>query len=679
MLTNRVRPVLIVSAILALTPFLTPLRAQFVQMAPAKETSGEPRRDWTDDVPAHLAFVDGQVTLERDGKLEPAVANMALLAGDRLRTLGGRVEILYSDGSTLAVDEETEIDLLDDSLVRLVDGRLRMTIPRSTEDLDYRIDAPAAFVEIRSAGEYRIDTGVDQHGEADVDLVVFRGQAELVNDLGRTLVRAGKHAVASATEEPSLAVAVNSAAWDEFDRWADDRRTARVGSASAAYLPEEERYYSSALDYNGTWENEADYGPVWYPRVAADWRPYSQGSWSYTSHYGWLWVGIDNWSWPTHHYGRWGISSNRWFWIPGRQWGPAWVAWGSAPGFVSWCPLGLDGHATVGFRPIDVPYIGVPSVDPFTAWTIVPASGFAHNVWVTEHAVARNGIPPQVRGEFRERPLAPIPAGNAVSKREIPPIHAPTAPRNVATPRGRPTSGPFDAARTSGRTGGGATTRAPISSTIIGPPVPTGGAGDAARALPSSRSVAPDRPATTPSRVPRPASNSIDVPRVQAPPDAPSRSVAPPQTEPNRTTPARAIPRPTERTVAPPSAGVETGRAVQRAPEPDRAAPAAPAQPPPPDSSRDRGRAVDRTTPAQPAAPPSSAVPAPSRGGRSSEPPAAAPPPAAQPPATTPPATPPGGRGRGGGGSSSTATGATTTSQGKVVTGTGRGGGGGGE
>src|SRR4029077_10336308 len=49
--------------------------------------------------PAHVAYVEGTVTLERDGALEAAIANMPIVAGDRLRTTVGRIELLFPDGS----------------------------------------------------------------------------------------------------------------------------------------------------------------------------------------------------------------------------------------------------------------------------------------------------------------------------------------------------------------------------------------------------------------------------------------------------------------------------------------------------------------------------------------------------------------------------------------------------
>jgi uncharacterized protein DUF6600 len=157
-------------------------------------------------------------------------------------------------------------------------------------------------------------------------------------------------------------------------------------STSASYLPPELDTYGTALDQNGAWQYEAPYGYVWYPSVATDWRPYYYGYWAPVPSYGWTWVGVDSWAWPTHHYGRWGYASNRWFWIPGRTWGPAWVSWASANDYVSWCPLGFDS------RPVFALSIG--SRNAWAGWTVLPRSNFGvHGYYANRHAVDARRIP----------------------------------------------------------------------------------------------------------------------------------------------------------------------------------------------------------------------------------------------------------------------------------------------
>ena len=47
---------------------------------------------------------------------------MPLLAGDRVRTQGGRVEVLFADGSTLHLDANTVVDFQSDEVVRLLEA-----------------------------------------------------------------------------------------------------------------------------------------------------------------------------------------------------------------------------------------------------------------------------------------------------------------------------------------------------------------------------------------------------------------------------------------------------------------------------------------------------------------------------------------------------------------------------
>jgi hypothetical protein len=162
---------------------------------------------------------------------------------------------------------------------------------------------------------------------------------------------------------------------------------AETDATAAAYLPQELQMYGDTFGQYGSWENEAPYGAVWYPRVARTWRPYYHGYWAPTPSYGWTWVGFDAWDWPTHHYGRWGYARGSWFWVPGRVWAPAWVSWASAPGLVGWCPLGVNGSSVFA--------LSIGSGDPWTGWTIVRRDTFGgrgyavHRYAVDPHDLTR--------------------------------------------------------------------------------------------------------------------------------------------------------------------------------------------------------------------------------------------------------------------------------------------------
>lgn len=374
--------------------------------------------------PAHVAFVDGTVTLEREGRTETSALNMPLLSGDRLRTAEGRVEVLFDDGSALHLDERTTIDVQSDDLLRLIDGRIRLNLSGPSRQVDYRIDSAAGSVRITQAGEYRIAM-LNGERETQLELAVLRGAGEIFTDQGSTRVRAGERAYASEGLAPSHPYVFNSANWDDFDRWSETRRDVRRG-ASSQYLPASIQTYGPVFDQYGDWRYAQPYGYVWYPRVAVGWRPYYYGRWISYPRYGWTWVGLDLFSWPTHHYGRWGFSAGSWFWIPGHRWAPAYVSWAYAPGYVSWCPLGFNNRPIIA---INLNF-GSRYYSPWNAWTVVRASHFG-GVFVHQRAVLVDRVDQRHRPVFVSRPAAPafrdvaIPRGSApirwAGARSLPP------------------------------------------------------------------------------------------------------------------------------------------------------------------------------------------------------------------------------------------------------------------
>ena len=331
--------------------------------------------------PAYIALVDGAATVERDGQSRAATPNVPFVPGDHLRTTTGRVEVLFPDGTALDVDQYSGVDLQSPTLLRLISGRLILVVAGASDPaaaLRYQIDTPAASAQTDGAGEYRVAVLNGRSG-IETELAVLRGSAALATERGSMPIRAGERTVAHDNETPSFPQAFNSARFDAFDQWSAQQQNARTGATSAQYLPQDLQMYGGTLDRYGSWEYTAPYGYAWYPSVAPDWQPYYTGYWAPYRPWGWTWIGLDFWSWPTHHYGRWGFGRNRWFWIPGRTWGPAWVSWASAPGYVSWCPLGFDGRPVFG--------LSAGSGRGWAGWTVVPRGSFGYYGRVDRFAV----------------------------------------------------------------------------------------------------------------------------------------------------------------------------------------------------------------------------------------------------------------------------------------------------
>ena len=362
--------------------------------------------------PAHLAVVEGTVTLERDARVEPALANMPLLAGDHLRTEAGHVAVRFGSGSMLELDRFSDVDLHADSLVQILSGALHVVLvsnvacsPPESWCLAYRIDAAPGSVVLHTVGDYRVSlSSVDN--DPRIDLTVLHGSATLQNGRGTVLVGAGSRAWAFADVPPSQPVPADTTASALDDRVPASRRTTRLSAPPPQHLPTELAEYDSELDRAGSWSTEAPFGSVWYPRVGVGWRPYASGIWSFAPSLGWVWIGLERWSWPTHHYGRWGLNAKGWFWVPGRQWAPAWVAWAYTPQYVSWCPLGPSGAPVVSPR---------TSRTSANAWSLLPAQAFKTG-GVTGRPPLPRALTPSLRTSLEVRstpPPATVPAGRA--------------------------------------------------------------------------------------------------------------------------------------------------------------------------------------------------------------------------------------------------------------------------
>ncbi|MEI6062282.1 MAG: DUF6600 domain-containing protein [Bacteroidota bacterium] len=132
-------------------------------------------------------------------------------------------------------------------------------------------------------------------------------------------------------------------------------------------------FYDQLSPY-GEWIISPDYGYVWRPYfdTPEDFRPYSSaGNWVYTT-YGWTWVSDYDWGWATFHYGRWYLDDYLgWMWVPGSEWAPAWVCWGSYGDYYGWASLGPNVYVNANYA--------WSAPDPW--WTFVPGRNFCSENW----------------------------------------------------------------------------------------------------------------------------------------------------------------------------------------------------------------------------------------------------------------------------------------------------------
>jgi hypothetical protein len=192
-------------------------------------------------------------------------------------------------------------------------------------------------------------------------------------------------------------------------------------------------FFYDNVGSDGSWVEVADYGYCWQPSVAVSnskWRPYSDGYWAYTD-VGWTWVSYEDFGWATYHYGRWTRLRDRgWFWVPGREWGPAWVSWRTGGDYVGWAPLPPRGGGEVDYdnRPIngqvdvefdigpayynfvDVRYIGEPVlreriVEPNLNITYISNTVNVTNITYTNSRVYNYGPDYNTLNRYSTRPI----------------------------------------------------------------------------------------------------------------------------------------------------------------------------------------------------------------------------------------------------------------------------------
>jgi hypothetical protein len=321
-----------------------------------KARADEPQGDPPSRV-ARISFLDGNVSFQPSGTEDWAAAakNRPVTIGDKLWTDQDSRAELQAGQATLHLGSMTALSFLnlDENItqMRIAEGALNFRVRELREGDLYEVDTPNLAFTVKEAGAFRID--VNENGDG-TRITAIRGEGEVTAG-GKTYeVHAGEQAEFSGVEDPEYHT-TSAPAPDDLDRWATDRDLKEEHSASAKYVSRDVPGYSDLDDY-GSWREEPDYGPVWYPsEVAAGWAPYSYGYWNWVGPWGWTWVDYDPWGFAPFHYGRWAFVGGAWGWCPGSVfarpfYGPAFVGFvgggfgfgfgGGFGGGIGWFPLG---------------------------------------------------------------------------------------------------------------------------------------------------------------------------------------------------------------------------------------------------------------------------------------------------------------------------------------------------
>jgi hypothetical protein len=300
---------------------------------------------------ARLSYLDGSVSFQAGGSGDwgNAAKNRPVTIGDKLWVDKDARAELQAGQATIHLGAMTALSFLnlDQNItqMRLAEGTINFRVRELREGDLYEVDTPNAAFTVRQAGAFRID--VNEQGNGTM-ITVIRGEGEVTAGGKSYDVHAGELAEFNGTDADVEYHSDRAPEADDFDRWSADRDRRDEDSVSARYVSRDMVGYSD-LDDNGTWQDEPEYGHVWYPNsVAVGWAPYSYGYWSYVGPWGWTWVDYEPWGFAPFHYGRWNYVGGRWGWCPGPigyypVYGPAFVGFlGGGFGFgVGWFPLGF--------------------------------------------------------------------------------------------------------------------------------------------------------------------------------------------------------------------------------------------------------------------------------------------------------------------------------------------------
>ena len=301
-----------------------------------------------------LHAVDGSVSIQpADVNQWTQVAdNYPIASGDRLYSdQNSRAEIqLGSMAVRLWQSTDLTFTNLADQLTQmgLAQGTIRVRTFALNPGEQVEVDTPNGSLTVVQPGDFRVDSYT---GDGGTVVTVTSGQVQVTGPGLSEYINAGQSVQLEGTNPIQLA-SVQMPAPDAFDSWCVERDRHILNAQSRQYVSTDVVGYDD-LDGYGSWANDADYGPVWYPGgVAVDWVPYRFGHWVWVSPWGWIWVEDEPWGYAPFHYGRWAYIGSRWGWIPGPivprpVWAPAFVAFAGGGGFTfgaggvaAWFPLG---------------------------------------------------------------------------------------------------------------------------------------------------------------------------------------------------------------------------------------------------------------------------------------------------------------------------------------------------
>jgi uncharacterized protein DUF6600 len=468
---------------------------------------------------ARLSFLKGKVSFLRAGLTQwsEATLNFPVTTGDRIYTEKGAWAELEMGAYTARLGDASDLTVtnLNDQIVQfgLEQGVLRVTVHEFLSGDTVEVDTPNGALTLLQEGVYRIK--VDASGNFST-VSVESGKLEITGEGVSQTLKSGEAAKLTG-QNPITIESVPLPPPDKFEKWCEERDLRLSSSKSAKYVSRNTPGYAE-LDAYGSWEEVAEYGPVWFPAgVAVEWVPYRFGHWIWVMPWGWTWVEDEPWGFCQFHYGRWVRVGVVWGWLPGPivplpVYAPALVAFvggphfsisiglGAGVGVAAWFPLG-PGEPFFPWYHCHEDYlrvVNVTNIRNVTNITNIISVTNINNIHYAYRTVATTVVREDVfrNGQLVARNVVRVPPA-ALEKAQVVPHPGVNPTLRVALP-GKPVAPP------------------PVHSLPL-----------ASAARPAPHAVGNPRPISSASRVPAPTRAPVHPPST-SPPRLVTRSAPPP-------------------------------------------------------------------------------------------------------------------------------------------------------
>jgi hypothetical protein len=310
---------LLTSSMAAAGLVVAPLRA-------AAQDSGQPAdqapysQPPSQDPPARvgrLALLQGTVSTHAANETQwsPAVLNAPVTDGDAYWTEpSARAEVEIS-ASSVWMNDSTELDVgtLNETALHATEpqGELYVHLQDLQPGETYTLETPRGTVTMATNGRYEIGAGDTQ---TPTTVTVVEGAAQITGN--NISLQVHDNQTASITGDSSFEGSVGPMTQDSFLEAMLQREQQASSQGEAAPPVVAQMTGGEDLNAYGSWEDNPDYGQVWYPQVGSDWAPYREGRWSFVAPWGWTWVDAEPWGFAPFHYGRWVQIGPRWGWAP---------------------------------------------------------------------------------------------------------------------------------------------------------------------------------------------------------------------------------------------------------------------------------------------------------------------------------------------------------------------------